>query len=332
MIHLHIGRPKTGSTSIQEFLERIATALGPERRTFERHALSVAVGLRRRKTESVSTLDDFRSIFQSAPNATFFVSDEKVFRITDPELLDRIRATMAGHSIKLCIYVRDHASLLVSHYGQAVKKGSIVPDFDTFARQRMTTISGIPSITAWGQTFGWANVSIRSSSGNAVADYARTVGLSGFLTEADNDLRHNSSPSWIWLELFRHAFQLAQVPEGKSGPRFRAPRRLLEHIRVSAERRDLDLRGTTPYLTRAQWRTLRDSYNEELAFIASHTGAALPQYTEVEPEERPFLPSIERIPRPLAKWVAKFVVRFSAENDIERYVAESLRKALMARP
>ncbi len=289
--------------------------------------MSVAVGLKIHKTESMSTLDEFRSLFEAAPTSTFFLSHNGFLTLA-PERIVRVKEAMVGHNVELRVYVRDHPSVLVSLYSQAVKKGSVVPDFDTFAQDRWSKISAIPSLLAWGEAFGWTNTTVGSSNGNVVVDYAQAVGLADFLTETDTAARYNSSPSWIWLELYRCAFRQTRVPEGKRGHRRRALRRILDHVRSSAELEGLDLGGATPYLTRTQWRALRDSYNEELAFIEAHTGDVLPPFTEDEPEERPFLPSIETIPRPLAARVSEIVARFPSENDIETHTADSLRKAL----
>ncbi len=329
MIHLHIGRPKTGSSSIQMFLERIAPVVGADRHVVDRRDWRVAVGLKPHKGEPMSTLEEFRALFQASPDATFIVSSEYAFGITDQELLSRIKAAMSGHAVKVLVYLRDHPSLMVSLYNQASKKGTTVSDFDAFFSQRSSRLPAAPNLSAWAAVFGWENITVRLVR-DVLVDYAEAAGLSDMLTSVDREMRYNQRIPWTLLELRRFGFAQALAAPGKrkKGIQYRAARRVLDYMGVNCSGEGLNLEGTVQYLTRAQWRALRDSYNEELAFIEAHTGDVLPPFTEDEPEERPFLPSIETIPRPLASRVAEIVARFPSENDVERHIADRLRKAL----
>jgi|GEM_PF-1413903 len=145
-IILHIGRHKSGTTALQEYLSRHADFLnehgfdylGIFRREDAHHLLSEP--LNRRRTDAMdereleALVDGAREKILEAtdPEKTLIISSE-AFQNCDPAVVRRLFPEKT-FDVKLVCYFRDQVSYILSSYAQAIHAEYRTDDFDRYIR------------------------------------------------------------------------------------------------------------------------------------------------------------------------------------------------------
>lgn len=130
IIHLHIGRDKCGSSTIQQFCESHRDALladgyyYPPTSGLNFHGLASPVFYRGagRADESKTHLRALLAAIEAAPTRDVIVSCESFYQ-DDPEYFDAFRP----HDIRFIYYVRRQDDYLESAFNQRIREGSLDP-------------------------------------------------------------------------------------------------------------------------------------------------------------------------------------------------------------
>jgi hypothetical protein len=194
-IILHIGPAKTGTTSIQSFLNsaqqellsdgvlypskgrseagvtyqiklherdvrsrRFAFKKGPH---FTHHLLAWALAGITRNISAESCWSEIFNEIESVNPETVFISSES-FAWLSEEQLQTLKALLKDYAVKVLIYFRNPFNWLLSRYNQIVKKGRYHRSFRTFMReQSFHYISYEHLMKRYVGTFGQPNVELR---------------------------------------------------------------------------------------------------------------------------------------------------------------------------
>jgi hypothetical protein len=238
-IYFHIGLGKTGSTSIQAFLEVnqeklkqnnfiVPTTVGRKNhRRFAMYAQDDHVINNLRKAKGYTTVEKvhrFRAGFREQflaeakdwpQNSTILLSSEQTSQLrtasSHARLLEILQAT--GHNIKIIMYFRRQDSMAVSEYSQFIKGGRLLHLQEAVsAATARKTYNYYATAKAWSQTFGIENIIVRPfersqfKGGDVVLDYLSIIGINeiGKYTPVDEQ---NRSLDIYTIEYLRHLNQ-----------------------------------------------------------------------------------------------------------------------------
>jgi len=194
MIHLHIGRHKTGTTAIQDFLSANRAILAQHgilypaelTGTQAHHGLVLALEERNNASRNPRGLDSvvdtrlsdylgrLRAEAHAAPDS--IISSEGLQRV-DPRLV----AEMFGADVKILVYLREQLDYMLSAYAQEVHNGLATRTFAEFADASHYYYGTF--LDRWADVFGGARLVVRIydraslARGDVVADFISVVGL-----------------------------------------------------------------------------------------------------------------------------------------------------------
>ena len=190
---LHIGLPKTGTTTLQTCLERFetrdpATGLWYPRhlRPFNAHyPLSRAV----RNDEGAAVFADMASHLAGAPAGTTAVLSDELLGLAPPEAviaaLPRAALQAAGWRLKVLVYVRPHIPMLLSGYQESAKLGQVRGDLSHWVRgDGAGRVRVAALLAAWRAGLGpdllvRAFAPDRLAGGDVVADFVAVLAAEG---------------------------------------------------------------------------------------------------------------------------------------------------------
>ena len=312
MFFIHIGQKKTGTTSLQNFFAKNAVALDAAgvcytelRRGNTHHTL--AQSFVKQRPELAHLPGELKKLAQDFPNRHFLFSSE-IFSRLPAEAIERLAELLKPHEVRILAYVRNFADQKVSFYNQRTKSGANILDFDEFFDHERFVRNGYENIGKWSRVFGKDNVRVAAldalTGENALfRDALAAIGLSFdrlHPIDPDSLVARNVAYGWKVTEVFR-------MLSAQLWPReqVRPDRRLVKrrpHKRVvlgECERIASEFgfaRDRTPYLTKKQADQLRSEYVEAIDKLRDFVCEPVVIGEWKEAEERPFLPSIERIP------------------------------------
>ena len=234
-VTLHIGRHKTGTTSLQKFLALneelllnysgiLYPKLGRDPKKFYHHSVFKGVICQNQPMDK----DLVQAIFNEAKAKGakhILLSSEMMGRPTiTKEQLKEILQSFGDHKVSLIIYLRQQDSFLQSRYAEKVKRGLLIAP-DTIHDINDADLDYYKYIQKYVSVFGKENIKIR------VFEHAIKTGIyEDFLTALDIQYNldfvlpkknANERWSWLYLELVRHA------------NRVRIARKIMTHHRAS---------------------------------------------------------------------------------------------------
>lgn len=212
---LHIGDPKTGSSSIQRALfekkwsSPSATLAYPEQLNEVPAAKSLYEGANPNRRDKLFTQ---AADWLNQQQADVAVLSAEHFAFVDPvTVVKAISRYFPDHSedVRVIAYVRPHISRLLSSYAQRVKSRGLQQDFDSFCHAAINKRRFLfaPRFLAWRDTFGEAftlRPFIRDSlfSGDVVSDFLhQALRTDDFSIESDTHV--NASPTLDQLACLR---------------------------------------------------------------------------------------------------------------------------------
>jgi hypothetical protein len=305
VIHLHIGRNKAGSTTLQDYF--VAHHAELQRRGL-RYALFGHL------KDSVPGIIGFNDQLELATYArshreqAILVSNEFMFGWPESYTREMVR-WLQGLDTRVIAYLRPYGAWAYSNYAQDVRIGDSVRDFDEYLEWLWPRISALPHLEAWGHALGWDRVRVRSIGAGGihwddlVSDCLHALGLDG--EQVAPSASSNQSPHWTVIELLR---ALGTVTPA-----------ITEPLRSALE--DCLINETVPcpaaqYLTPTQHRRLAGLYREDLTAISRYTGTPLQEPQIEAPPERPFLPAFDQMPRNIRR---AFTQRVCAVEFMRRH-------------
>ena len=356
MFTLHIGRNKAGSSTIQAFLAADEAAIAragvvvprlvkPTPAGHQFWATSLRRGGPMDEGERAAYAEAFAAVAARPATERFLVSSEFLFELA-PERIRGLAGALAGHRVRLVLYLRDYPSWLASVYAQMTRKGANVDDFDTLARKLIDrTLARFPGqLAAWAEAFGDAALHVRTldpaslDGGDLVEDALAAAGLGravvaahgGTSAAAEEEERRNVSPPWHAIETVRTVAAALRPSLGVGrgfGQRKGEVRRLLRA--VAGWQAEIGAgNAPVPYLTPQQFAEARQLFERDVALAnARMADFAIPLDTPEPLPPRRATPSIDLVPAAQRREIA---ARLAADPFVAGLAAD-LRARLLSR-
>ena len=184
-IFVHIGMPRSASTTIQTLLDT-NRALLLERGICFPHCLGPSVPNQIFRLISGDEALQAALVAETHTATDIVVSEEKLFTlltgVSDIARLQHCLAKLGGH-VKIICYLRRQDEILVSGYGLDVTAGKTSPLelSPKFARARLFDFHDV--LSEWSDVFGAENLVVRRFGkpyllqGDMIADFAQVIGL-----------------------------------------------------------------------------------------------------------------------------------------------------------
>lgn len=333
MIYLHVGFPKTATTTIQTFLSSNRPFLAsrnlvyPDLSVDESDLLGVGarghntLAVELRRGEPGEHWRRLRALMANEPDRNYVVSGESLAGC-EPKTL---KAAIGGGDAVIISYVRPWAQLIQSQYSHLTKIGVSVANFDDFFDQRLERSNfDLPLYyRRWCNTFGVSNVRVRSLDGGALkhGDVRRDI-LDALDVDASGELgpdvklttSTNEALGWKSVEILRklNTELRRRYLAGKDADAFRLEKRarqqrlespLLDFAADLAKVAnqfgdDAGFSDRGRYLTLRQQRRssrLFDRHMRELAEMGLPVAAS--EAAAGEFSNRPFLPTYDAVPK-----------------------------------
>lgn len=207
---LHIGLHKTGTTTLQHYLSGNAEALAAEglhypkigRSRQAHHQLANQIRRDGPQHPHLGTWEDVLSFVADHPLDKIIISGEG-FGTFKARSIQTLKREIGLYPTRVIAYTRHFANLLPSAYGQKVKKGAYIHDFDHFYQNEGSSRLGFSRrFLAWREV-GIRNVTIRpiGMSGDVIIDFNELLEL--LFDFGVRQVGRNVGDKWITLEVVR---------------------------------------------------------------------------------------------------------------------------------
>jgi hypothetical protein len=289
-LYLHIGTGKTGTTSIQTFLEENRGALrdagivvpkSPGRRNHRKltmYALNDDVVDNSRRSKgllSLERIEKFRKQFLEEfrnecslwkDSESVVLSSEQMTRLRREGELERLKALLdiAGRPIKVIVYLRRQDLYFISEYSQLIKGGLVQSLSAEGARINMAIYDYGKLLSVWARAFGKENLVVRPfelgqlKDGDALDDFMALLGF-GDLSAFTRPGVRNQSLDAHTVEFLRRINPL--VPRWIDGRPNPARAGLVEYLEEISS-------GPKLRLSRQQAETFLETFRQSNADVA----------------------------------------------------------------
>ncbi len=305
ILHLHIGRNKVGSTTLQTYFANHVPYLRQNGIDYVFFGQPSPSGS---NLPSFSSHHDIMAFARARQDRSVLVSNEGLCCFP-PDFTRVIAADLARLDTRVIFYIRPYRDWVVSSYNFEVRTGHNGDGFDDYLARIKDTVSFWPNLEVWGQELGWGKIRVRSlhpadlHGHDLVSDCLAGLGLSGAPPAPE---RANVSPSWWAIEVLRMIQQHGPAHGWSTADL--AVAHILHHLTdQAAERASLHC-PAIQYLTRAQASSLAALYNHDLAALAARTSTHLQPDHPGDLGERPFLPGVEHIPKDIMRSIREGAV------------------------
>jgi hypothetical protein len=224
-IYVHIGTPKTGTTTLQRFLcknEKNLLDLGylypqsgrPSYYPIAHYNLAHAMRFQEKiyakhagRWEDLSSQfsDLHREIEQKKPS-NVIVSSESFGKRS--EYIEKLQEEFSRYDVKILVYLREQKDFLTSYYIESIKQGSS-KNFEDFLCDEWNIGDYYNYLLPWSNSFGKENVTVRilkknKLKGNLFEDFLASVGIKNPSKFDMNITNHNISPPAKAVNLLRY--------------------------------------------------------------------------------------------------------------------------------
>lgn len=187
-IWLHIGSPKTGTTSLQGFLNDNQKQLLDETqvnfmKTGRAHIAHNELAAATRSGEVARFFDQAAKEADALPDAQHIITSEQLFHpFTSRKLVNDVPDHIKSR-VKVICYIRRQDNYLEALYKQFLKNNRIQPNRQSFLAKSQKHARYLDILNAYGRTFGAENVVLRPFArdrligGDVVLDFAEQLGI-----------------------------------------------------------------------------------------------------------------------------------------------------------
>lgn len=329
-IVLHIGRGKSGSSTIQslasahaDFMRAQGVSCPLTINGISNHArLSSALY---DPESDPSTLRKFRRDARKHQKSKVFISAEALFSLGRPQI-QHLKRLIGNRETRILAYVREYPGWLQSVYAQRTKKASNALDFDEYYKLTRPTMTILPRLERWADAFGWEKIRVRPLEpaalvgGDLITDVLHALDVK----DSPGDVASlNITPHWITLEL-----QRALVLAAAEAPAVTIDPKSARRTRAFIESCVSDVKPhRVQYFTKEQWRDLAELYRADMESLSKRMGTPLPVSLR-EPEERPFLPAFSAIPENVKTNIKEKLRERGHQLRVEPGVRQTLKRLL----
>jgi hypothetical protein len=324
MIVIHIGLRKSGSTSIQSFLDHNAVALkamsidypvvGRMNRAAHPNFANELLGRDRFRPE-IGSLSDLVK-YRRSSSAEFMVISSEMFEALPPEAVGRLREILSHlrEPIRIVLVIRDLVSLIPSSYAEKVRYGHKKFDFDRFFEQRRLKdrVNYFMTAKRWADVFGKENLKSIALRQELIEDFVIAAGLPSTVTALPQPGVANAASGWRVLEAmraFHKGFHHLPIDHALCGfaaecaPLRRADAYLHE-VQLETEARNVGdamgwMQDRGAYLTLEQARWCAETYDDAVTSMNNYFQYEIPVKRGLESRDfkaREFLPTASLIP------------------------------------
>lgn len=217
-IYIHIGTHKTGTTSIQYYLnyrkdEMLAQGiLVPDAgKTSDsvysgNHRLAWAVDLRKGETTTESW-DQLAEIMNSVVHEKTVISSEAFCKLS----IDKVRQVkelLKGHEVFIIVYFRNYKTYIRAIYSQVIKDHTETRSFPRYINSTGDWMNYDRILRNWGGNFGYDHLVVRVydeviSKDNILSDFCRIIGFIPPENDPHFQLQRNISPDEQTIRILR---------------------------------------------------------------------------------------------------------------------------------
>ena len=164
---LHIGSPKTGTTTIQDFLD---FARG---RLLETSIIFPSFGKKKggghdafRRTlvkkqyfddEIQSTIKEYSKLFSHLNGQSLLMTSELLWTVSPSRVLD-VYPVLRKFEVFVLVFLREQAAMIESHYKQKIKGGLPVRSIESYFRENVAQYDYKNVLDKWAKVFGKGHV------------------------------------------------------------------------------------------------------------------------------------------------------------------------------
>lgn len=230
--YLHIGTPKTGTTSLQNLLAHHPEALREKEILYPlsgRDPMNSHNNIgweqlgHRRFDPRLGTLDALSEEIARSSSGTVVVSSEILsYCYGRPDILSRIktRLNQAGYGVRVLVVFREWVGYAESHYAESVKNDGLRCDFDTFIAEvldtgafrvdnRQACFEYEKIVGGFSEIFGREQVVCRAYSERTLSDCAEIFGLDVARLASGGGPHRNRSFGVLLIALLRDFNRIA---------------------------------------------------------------------------------------------------------------------------
>lgn len=154
---LHIGRHKSGTSSLQKFLCENSQALHdcgyyyPKslRSSIAHHPLAYYYSHKNKQLLGEKDFDEIKKFWNEIEKHNVIISSE-AFQHADPNLMIE---DFAKYDLKIVVYLRDQASYLLSAYSQSIKSQKMTMTLDEFEKNLFKSANYFDFLQKWRNAF-----------------------------------------------------------------------------------------------------------------------------------------------------------------------------------
>jgi hypothetical protein len=218
-IILHIGLRKTGTTSIQKFLNKNhdillkhdilypRSGLPLKESVYAHHDLAVSITNIRPPTNK-QCWQLLHEELEQHTDKLIFISSE-IFSVATPEQIEQVRDEFKDHIVTALIYLRDPVNFMISLYKEQIKAHNESLSFRKFIRQQFSLVDYDELIKNWKTVFGDSNVILKNYDelnwgDQLIQNLLESLNLENYSPEFSFLDKANVSPEEKTLIVIRH--------------------------------------------------------------------------------------------------------------------------------
>ena len=219
---LHVGIHKTGTTSIQGFLDKnwevlkennVLYPLAGRQETYQKnhvshHKLAWSVVSWYSNKYKFNKSDEYWTIMNheiEKENPELIILSSEFFWRALIEEIKQIKSYLERYDVQVLLYFRNPLDYAVSGYKQDIKTGKTTQDFYAYVKERTWQYDFDATITRWQSVFGKNAIKIRifeKVKSNLIEDFVKLVGIDKFPLIQNVETR-NVSPSDAVIHMIR---------------------------------------------------------------------------------------------------------------------------------